>query len=109
MIRHVRRLASHTGRVTRELVYVLEDDLHAEVLGEFPTRAAAIDAARQRVALAWDSPENQAPCMSWRGCGRYVDLIVLDRSEQLPLGVVTREQLFEIDANGARWLAKDPL
>jgi hypothetical protein len=85
--------------VTTTVLYILEDELHAEHIGEFPTREAASAEARRRMALPWDSPENRAPCSSWRRCGRRLELVMYDDSGR----ELSREPVVEISAEGVRW------
>ena len=51
-------------------VFVIEDESHAEWAGEFATFEEALAELKRRASLPWDEAPNQAPCTSWRTCGR---------------------------------------
>lgn len=83
------------------MVYI-EDDIHAELEGPFATFENAVAELHRRAAIAWDSPPNQAPCASWRTCGRQYFIREYDNSET---GRVLREtHVFDISSNGVNWI-----
>jgi hypothetical protein len=50
--------------------------------GPFESFEEAVAELRRRAAIAWDAPPNQAPCTSWRTCGREYHVLEYDaRSE----------------------------
>lgn len=82
--------------------FSVEDDLHSDILGEFPSREDALAEIRRRVAQPWDGPDNVAPCQRWRHCGRNYELVVYDESTS-EWHELSREAVVKIDAKGVRW------
>ena len=84
-------------------MFVIEDELHAEPQGEFPTFDAAMAELRRRSTLPWDEEPNVAPCKSWKTCGRRYEVIEYDVSTT-PRREVHRQAVLEVSASGATWL-----
>ena len=61
-------------------MWVIEDELHSERIGEFPNHEAAVSELRRLVGVPWDEAPNQAPCTSWQTCGRHYELVEYDVS-----------------------------
>ncbi len=85
-------------------MFVIEDDEHAEQHGEFRSQQGAFDELKRRAALPWDQPPNQAPCVSWRTCGRTYDVVEYDVSRK-PWVELGRRSVLRISAAGAEWLS----
>jgi hypothetical protein len=85
-------------------MWIIEDESHAEHIGDFPTREEALNELRRLAALPWDQPPNVAPCMSWRTCGRRYGLLEYD-SAATPWRELQREPMLEVSQAGASWLA----
>ncbi|MGE5672907.1 MAG: YcxB family protein [Mycobacterium leprae] len=51
-------------------MFVVEDDLHAEPYGQYPTFAAALEAVHRLAAIPWNEGPNRAPCTAGQTCGR---------------------------------------
>jgi hypothetical protein len=84
-------------------VFVIEDELHAELQdGEFPTLEAAMAELQRRAAIPWDQPPNVAPCMSWRTCGRIYEVIEYDSAVD-STRQIRRIPVLEVSAQGVRW------
>ena len=84
-------------------MFVIEDEWHAEWIGEFITREEA-EAELERLAkLPWDEAPNACPCTSWRTCGRRYHLIHFETSVQ-PWRVVNDETRLEVSAKATKWL-----
>jgi hypothetical protein len=83
-------------------MFVIEDEFHCEHIGEYPTRAEAVAELRRLAGLPWDDAPNQAPCMSWRTCGRNYELVEYDDSAT-PKSV-HRSPALNVSAQGAEWL-----
>jgi hypothetical protein len=90
--------------VARQVVFVIEDETHAEPQGEFDTRDAAIAELRRRETIPWDVAPNVAPCMSWRTCGRRYEIVEYDTSTE-PWREVNRTHALDVSASGAAWSA----
>ena len=61
-------------------MYIIEDELHAEHLGQFLTMKLALTEILSLSRIPWDQEPNQAPCMSWKTCGREYVIIEFDDS-----------------------------
>jgi hypothetical protein len=61
-------------------MWVIEDELHAELIGEFPSQEDALVELRRLAEVPWDQSPNQAPCTSWQTCGRNYELVEYDVS-----------------------------
>lgn len=83
---------------------IIEDELHAEVLGEFPDMTHAIAELRRYAEIPWNEPPNRAPCTSWRTCGRAYEVIEYDDSAT-PGREVCRTMMLEVSADGVKWSA----
>jgi hypothetical protein len=81
--------------------FVIEDELHAELHGEFETLDAALAELRRRAALPWDKPPNLAPCTSWRTGGRHY--IVREYDDGSPPGLVRSVDVLNVSASGPQW------
>ena len=82
-------------------MFVIEDELHAEWIGEFPDRESALGRLRELAEIPWDQPPNLPPCMSWRTCGRNYQIYQYDpRDPERLLGNVLA---LSISAEGVTW------
>jgi hypothetical protein len=61
-------------------MFVIEDELHAEQIGQFSDQPEAIAELRRLADTRWDQSPNLAPCMNWESCGRHYVLIEYDAS-----------------------------
>jgi len=84
-------------------MYVLEDEWHAEHVGEFVTRSEALAELRRRAGVPWSEPPNVAPCTNWQTCGRNYELIEYDDAT-VPWRELGREAALEVSAAGVNWL-----
>jgi hypothetical protein len=82
--------------------WVIEDELHAESQGEFGDVAEALTELRRLAHIPWDQEPNQAPCQSWRTCGRKYELVEFDDG-QTPWKELRRTLALEISASGVQW------
>ena len=87
-------------------MFVIEDELHAELHGEFQTRLQAIAELKRRAAIAWDKEPNRAPCMGWASCGRRYELVEYD-ARATPWKEVSRAMILDISAAGVQWLSEE--
>lgn len=86
-------------------MFVIEDEWHAEWIGEFNSREEA-EVELQRLAnLSWDEPPNVCPCTSWRTCGRRYHVTHFETASE-PWRVLNDEARLEVSAKGTEWLSK---
>ena len=88
-------------------MFVIEDERHAELLGEYPTFQHAVEELRRRAAIPWDEDPNRAPCTRWQTCGRLYEVIEYDNS-QVPWKVLRRVAVLDVSANGVKWQNEFP-
>jgi hypothetical protein len=84
-------------------VFVIEDDLHAEPQGQFPSFEHAIEELKRRATIPWDEHPNRAPCTSWSTCGRAYEVIEYDNSET-PWKELRRIAVLAVSGKEVRWL-----
>ena len=82
--------------------FVIEDESHAEWMGEFASEEEALTELRRRAQMPWDQPPNCAPCMSWRTCGRDYCVIEFDDTQR-PWKELKRTLVLEVSASGVKW------
>lgn len=84
-------------------MYIIEDEIHAESVGEFLTLEAAIAELRRLYQLPWDEEPNLAPCINWHTCGRAYELVEYDASSQ-PWQTRSRLPALNVSAANKEWL-----
>ena len=82
--------------------FVLEDDTHAEVCGEFSTMEEAIAALKHLARVPWGERPNVAPCMTGVDCERSYALIEYEGSDA-SWNQVRRTFVLQVSAAGAVW------
>ena len=83
--------------------FVIEDDFHAERIGEpYTFLGEAVAELRRFGALPWDSAPNRAPCVGWDACGRDYWLIEVEGDVDWRC----RRRLFvmQMGSAGAHWM-----
>jgi len=85
----------------------IEDELHAEPQGEYPSLDEAMAELRRRASIAWDESPNVAPCSSWRTCGRNYEIVEYDDT-QMPWKELRRVPALEISASAVVWHPLSP-
>jgi len=85
-------------------MFVIEDELHAEWVGEFPSRKEALAELARLAELPWDEEPNRCPCISWRTCRRRYHLIEFDTSAD-PWRSLSNEALLDVSAQKTAWLS----
>lgn len=83
-------------------IFVVEDQSHAEAIGEFPTLQEAWDELLRLSAIPWDATPNLAPCQSWEACGRDYEIIEYDIAGET-WTLVQRYAGMEVSAAGVAW------
>jgi len=86
------------------MVVTIEDELHAESQGEYPSVEAAFRELIQRAQLPWDKAPNQCPCANWRTCGRRYEILVFDDSVS-PWRPLLRLGILSVSGKGVEWSA----
>jgi hypothetical protein len=87
-------------------MYLIEDQLHAESIGEFGSLAEVANELQRLAALPWDQPPNLAPCADWATCGRDYEVIEYDATQQ-PWRELSRVSALSVSAAGVVWMASD--
>jgi hypothetical protein len=88
-----------------KIIFVIDDEAHAELQGEFSSFQDAIAELERRAKIPWSEPPNVAPCMSWRSCGRRYEIVAYDTAER-PWKEISRRPMLEISASGVQWSSK---
>lgn len=83
-------------------MYVIEDELHSETIGTFPTSEQALAELHRLASLPWNEHPNFAPCTNWEKCGRNYELLEYDTTQQ-PNTLLTRTPALKISATGTLW------
>ena len=85
-------------------MFVIEDEWHAEWIGEYASREEALAELGRLAELPWDEAPNRCPCMGWRTCGRRYHLIEFDTSAD-PWRRLSYEALLDVSAEKTAWLS----
>ncbi len=83
--------------------FVIEDDFHAEPIGEpFGNVGEAVAELLRLGDLPWDRTPNRAPCVGWDACGRDYWLIEYEGDASWRC----RRRLFvmRMGSGGAHWI-----
>jgi hypothetical protein len=84
-------------------MFVIEDECHAEWVGEFASREEAYAELRKIASVPWDEAPNACPCTSWRTCGRRYLVIHFDTSSD-PWRQLSNEAVLEVSAKATEWI-----
>jgi hypothetical protein len=82
--------------------FVIEDENHAEQVGEFSSMDQVWAELARRARIPWDQPPNVAPCMSWQTCGRSYAILHYDTSKT-PWEELDRFTALDVSAKGTVW------
>lgn len=88
-------------------MFVIEDEWHAEWIGEFVDLADAYEQLRRLASLPWNKLPNRCPCTSWLTCERRYRLIEFDTTAE-PWRTVSNEAILEVSAKDTLWLRDLP-
>jgi len=88
-------------------LFVIEDEFHAEQVGEYPSLDEAWKELKRRATFGWDQSPNMAPCMSWQTCGRNYKIIEYEISGNSS-DPIRRIPGLVIDSTGLVWGAEAP-
>ena len=86
------------------LMFVIEDEIHAEPGGKYASFDEALAELRRRSGISWDQPPNQAPCTNWRTCGRRY-LIIEYEDSGVPWEELRRVYVVDVSSSGVTWAA----
>ena len=89
-------------------MYVINDNLHAESMGEFASFEELASELQRLATLPWDQPPNLAPCTSWPTCGRDYEVIEYDATQQ-PWQELSRVLALSVSADGVIWSSGFPV
>ena len=84
-------------------MFIIEDERHAEWVGEYGTRKEAVAELRRLSEVPWDQAPNQPPCTSWETCGRFYELVEFDATST-PWSELERQPALNVSKAGAEWL-----
>ena len=82
--------------------FIIEDEMHAELLGEFTDFNNAILEITKRIHVPWNEEPNVCPCVSWKTCGRNYQIVEYD-AIQNSWKEVKRTTVLEISSKGTKW------
>lgn len=85
-------------------MYIIEDELHAEAIGEFASFEEVVRELQRLAALPWDQPPNLAPCTSWARCRSDYQIVEYDATQR-PWQELSRIQALSVSAAGVIWSA----
>ena len=82
-------------------MFVIEDGIHSDWHGEFSNLEEALSELRRRANIKWGVEPNQAPCSSWKTCGR--EYWIIEFESDLESKEIRRFKALEISASGVKW------
>ena len=85
--------------------FEIYDEAHAESQSDHDTFESAITELKRMAQIPWDQEPNQAPCTSWKTCGRRYEIIPYVR---LGDWIVGPENAAPRDAAAAYWVPNPP-
>ena len=84
------------------MIFVIDDELHAESQGEYDSLDEAISELRRRAALPWNQTPNIVPCADWKTCGRSYEIVEYDQTS-IPWKELRRIPALKISASELAW------
>ncbi|PPT19412.1 hypothetical protein LMG19145_00345 [Xanthomonas arboricola pv. fragariae] len=87
--------------------FVIEDESHAEQIGEYASLDDAWAELERLAAIPWDKYPNVAPCTSWQTCGRTYEIIEYETSSR-PWQEKRRVAGLDVSVNGVAWGSEAP-
>ena len=84
-------------------MYVIQDQIHCEDVGDFDTREAAMAELVRLAGVPWGVAPNRPPCMSSATCERNYELIEYDTAPT-PWRALSRQHVLQVSAKGSIWL-----
>ena len=83
--------------------FSIEDEVHAEWQGDFPTFESALDELKNRAQIPWYEKPNVCPCTGWEKCERrytITEFIVGDET----YSPQREEEVLSVSVKGTFWL-----
>lgn len=80
-------------------LFVIEDEIHADLHGEFASLAEAIGELQRRASVPWNEPPNRAPCTGSGTCGREYVVVEYDQEWR----ELNRLSGLDVSASGVKW------
>ncbi|CAE6699078.1 hypothetical protein XA1314C_03790 [Xanthomonas arboricola] len=87
--------------------FVIEDESHAEQIGEYASLDEAWAELGRLAAIPWDQRPNVAPCPSWQTCGRTYKIIEYETSST-PWRELRQVSGLDVSVNGVAWGSEAP-
>lgn len=84
-------------------MFVVEDEMHAEICGEFSSYEEALTEARRRAAISWNESPNRCPCTGWELCGRNYQIVEYDATDE-PWTRLATTPVLRVSASETSWL-----
>ena len=84
------------------VLFVIEDQAHAEQCSEHATLDEAVAKLGQLARISWNEKPNVVPCTSWRTCGRRYEIVQYETSSH-PWKELGRTPALEINGKGVFW------
>lgn len=83
--------------------FSIEDEVHAEWQGDYPSLDLAVAELRRRASIPWDQEPNKCPCTGWKHCERIYVIQKYDLADKswTPLEEI---EALSISSNGTKWL-----
>ncbi len=85
-------------------IFVIEDEMHSDHIGEFETFETALEELRRIASINWDENPNRAPCQSWVTCGRDYEIVEYNKA-MVPWAEIRRIPVLSVSAKEVRWKA----
>lgn len=83
-------------------MFIIEDEIHAELCGEFPSFADAMSELQIRSKIEWDQKPNVCPCTNWKNCEREYSIVEYDTSTK-PWSELSRTEVLTVSSKGVFW------
>jgi hypothetical protein len=83
-------------------MFHIEDEMHADLDGPYPSLEAAVSALRNIVTGRWDEPPLRPPCGGWRDCHRIYVVVDYDEGAS-PWRENRRWEVVTVTGEGPTW------
>ena len=83
-------------------MFIVDDDIHCELIGEFRTFEDAKSFLEKTAELSWDDRPNRAPCVDWKRCGRKY--VIYDDGGVSSYLLNTPTPILNVNAEGIEWI-----
>lgn len=88
----------------KKLKYIIEDESHAEMQGEFDSFEDALTELKKRSTIPWDQEPNKCPCTNWRNCRRNYEIAEYNTANKPYWKEIERTSVLEISSSNVKWL-----